>query len=156
MHDSTKIDLKSFIKNEIIKDIKKIRGKHAPISEIFQNTTKILVVDKIYDLRDKNKYFFLFIAKNYMKMPKFRYFLVISLANNSSDFLVQIAKDYAIKNDLRLIQYSIFPKMLRIQLLLIKEINHFEDYNNFLEKLILIRSKFRHKLDKIKNLFENE
>ncbi|MFX1503062.1 MAG: hypothetical protein ACFFDH_19025 [Promethearchaeota archaeon] len=156
MHDSTRINLKSFVKNEIVKDIRKIRGKHAPISEIIHNTSKILIVDKIYDLKDKNKNFFLFIVKNYTKIPKFRYFLAISLANNSSDFLVQIAKDYAIKNSLRLIQYSIFPKMLRIQLLLIKEISQFEDYNKFLEKLKLIRSKFQIKLDKIKNLVENE
>jgi len=154
MHESTQIDLRSSIKNKIIKDIKKIRGKHAPISEIVDNISKTLTVEKLYDLREKDKNCFLFIVKNYAKTPKLRYFLAITLANNSSDFLVQIAKDYAIKNDLKLIQYSIFPRMLRIQLLLIKELKQFEDYNNFLEKLTIIRRKFRVKLDKIKNLVE--
>ncbi|MFW9987677.1 MAG: hypothetical protein ACFFC3_03395, partial [Candidatus Odinarchaeota archaeon] len=63
---------------------------------------------------------------------------------------------YAIKNDLKLIQYSIFPKMLRIQLLLIKELNQSEDYSNSMEKLKSIRSIFRIKLDRFKNLVENE
>ena len=107
-------------------------------------------------MSEKDKNCFLFIVKNYAKTPKLRFFLSISLANNSSDFLVELAKDYAIKNDLKLIQYSIFPRMLRIQLLLIKELKQFEDYNNFLEKLTIIRRKFRAKLVKIKNLVENE
>ena len=154
MYESTQIDLRSSIKNKIIKDIKKIRGKHAPISEIVDNISKTLAVEKLYDLREKDKNCFLFIVKNYAKTPKLRYFLAITLANNSSDFLVLIAKDYAIKNDLKLIQYSIFPRMLRIQLLLIKELKQFEDYKNFLEKLTIIRRKFRVKLDKIKNLVE--
>ena len=156
MHDSTQIDLTSFIKNKIVKEIKKIRGKHAPISEIVQNSSKTLAVEKLYDLSEKDRNCFLFIVKNYAKTPKLRFFLSISLANNSSDFLVELAKDYAIKNDLKLIQYSIFPRMLRIQLLLIKELKQFEDYNNFLEKLTIIRRKFRAKLVKIKNLVENE
>lgn len=154
MQESTQIDLRSFIKNKIIKDIKKIRGKQAPISEIVLNVSKTLTVEKIYDLSEKDKNCFLFIVKNYSKTPKLRYFLVISLANNSSDFLVQIAKDYAIKNDFKLVQYSIFPRTLRIQLLLIKELKQIEDYKNFLEKSINIRRKFRVKLDKIKNLVE--
>ncbi len=154
MQESTPIDLRSFIKNKIIKDIKKIRGKHAPISEIVLNVSKTLTVEKIYDLSEKDKNCFLFIVKNYSKTPKLRYFLAISLANNSSDFLVQIAKDYAIKNDFKLVQYSIFPRTLRIQLLLIKELKQIEDYKNFLEKSINIRRKFRAKLDKIKNLVE--
>ncbi|MCK4381183.1 MAG: hypothetical protein KAW51_08615 [Candidatus Lokiarchaeota archaeon] len=154
MQESTPIDLRSFIKNKIIKDIKKIRGKHAPISEIVLNVSKTLTVEKIYDLSEKDKNCFLFIVKNYSKTPKLRYFLAISLANNSSDFLVQIAKDYAIKNDFKLVQYSIFPRTLRIQLLLIKELKQIEDYKNFLEKSINIRRKFRAKLDNIKNLVE--
>jgi len=156
MRNTSQEELKSFIKNELIKDIKKLRGKHAPISEIVEKNLKILQVKKLYDLRNKNKHCFLFIVKNYLKTPKLRYFLAISLANNSSDFLVQIAKDWAVKNDLKLIQYSIFPRILRIQLLLLKEIKQFEDYTNFLEKLINIRDKFRTKLEKIKNLVENE
>lgn len=156
MHDSTQTDLKSFIQNEIIKKVKKLRGKHAPISEIVNSVPKTLAVEKIYDLSESNKNFFLFIVKNYSKTPKLRHFLAISLANNSSDFLVLIAKDTAIKNKLKLIQYSIYRKIFRIQLLLIKEINEIEDYTDLVEKLKNLRSEFRGKLEKIKNLVENE
>ena len=156
MSEPTHIDLRSFIKNEIVKKIKKVKGKHPPISEVVNNVSKSLSVDKIYDLSKKNNNYFLLILKNYSKEPKLKYFLAISIANNSSDFLVQIAKDYAIKNDLKLIQYSIFPKTLRIQLLLLKEIRKIEDYTIFIKKLNDLRKDFRSKLLKIKNLVENE
>ena len=156
MHELTQINLKSFIKNEIIKKVKKLKGKHAPISELVNNVSKPLSVEKIYDLSEKNKYYFLVIVKNYSKRPKLRYFLAILLANNSSDLLVQLARDYAIKHDLKLIQYSLFPKTLRIQLLLLKEIKKIEDYSNFIEKLNHFRKEFRSKLVKIKKIIENE
>ncbi|MFX1588349.1 MAG: hypothetical protein ACFFC1_09355, partial [Promethearchaeota archaeon] len=146
MHELTQVDLKSFIKDEIIKKVKKIKGKHPPISELVNNVSKSLSIEKIYDLRKKKKYFFLFIVKNYSKQPKLRYFLAILLANNSSDLLVQLARDYAIKHDLKLIQYSLFPKTLRIQLLLLKEIKNVEDYTNSIEKLNHFRKEFRSKL----------
>lgn len=156
MHELTQINLKSFIKNEIIKKVKKLKGKHAPISELVNNVSKSLSVEKIYDLSEKNKYYFLLIVKNYSKQPKLRYFLAILLANNSSDLLVQLARDYAIKHDLKLIQYSLFPKTLRIQLLLLKEIKKIEDYTNFIEKLNHFRKEFRSKLVKFKKIIENE
>lgn len=156
MHELTQINLKSFIKNEIIKKVKKLKGKHAPISELVNNVSKSLSVEKIYDLSEKNKYYFLLIVKNYSKRPKLRYFLTILLANNSSDLLVQLARDYAIKHDLKLIQYSLFPKTLRIQLLLLKEIKKIEDYTNFIEKLNHFRKEFRSKLVKFKKIIENE
>lgn len=156
MHELTQVDLKSFIKDEIIKKVKKIKGKHPPISELVNNVSKSLSIEKIYDIRKKKKYFFLFIVKNYSKQPKLRYFLAILLANNSSDLLVQLARDYAIKHDLKLIQYSLFPKTLRIQLLLLKEIKEIEDYTNFIEKLNHFRKEFRSKLLKFKKLIENE
>ncbi len=156
MENSNLKELKLFIEKNVIKNMKKVRGKHAPIAEIIDNKFYNLSVKSIYDLKEKYKNLFLFIVKNYSKTPKLRYFLVISLANNSSDFLVQLAKDLAIKNDLKLIQYSIFPKNLRIQLLLIKQINQIEDYYNFIERLKFFRMEFRNKLEKIKNLVENK
>jgi hypothetical protein len=156
MRDINKSNLKSFIENEIIKEVKKVRGKHAPISEVVNQVSKSLKVENLYDLSNKNKYFFLLIAKNYNKQPKLRYFLAVSIANTSSDLLVHLARENAIKNDLRLIQYSIFPKTLRIQLLLLKEIEKIEEFAFFLKKLAEIRKDFRKKLIKITNLIENE
>ncbi len=156
MKNSTKTDLKSFIQNDIIKNIKKIKAKHAPISEIVDNIPKTLAIEKIYDLRENYKNFYFFIAKNFSKTPKLRYFLGISLANSSSDLLVQLARDFAVKNDFKLIQYSIFPKSLRIQLLLLKEIKEVEDHTALIEKLKFYRTEFRNKLGKVRNLVENE
>ncbi len=156
MHNSAQTDLKSFIQNDIIKNIKKVRGKHAPISEIVNNAPKTLIVEKIYDLSENYKNFFFFIIKNYSKTPKLRYFLALSLAHTSSDLLVQLAKEFTVKNDLKLIQYSIFPKTFRIKLLLLKEIEKVEDYTNFIEKLKSFRREFRYKLEQVKNLVENE
>jgi hypothetical protein len=149
-------DLKSFIKNELIKETKKVRGKHSPISELVDNVPQSLKVEKLYDLSKKEKYCFLFIVRNYSKKPKLRYFLAVSLAYNSSDLLVQFAREYALKNDLKLIQYSVFLKTLRIQLLLLKELKKIEDYANSINILKIYRKEFRGTLLKIKNLLENK
>lgn len=156
MEFSNQNNLKSFIKNTIVKNIKKIKGKHAPIAEIAENTSYALSVKSIYNLKQKFKNFFLLIVKNYSKQPKFRYFLVIILANNSSDFLDKLARDYAVKNNLKLIQYSIYPKILRIQLLSLIEVKEIDDFNNSIEILTVFRKKFRDKLIKLKNLVQNE
>ena len=153
---SNQKELKNFLDTKIIKNLKKLKGKRVPISEIVNKKPKVLIMKSIYDLSESLKNFILLYTKNYNKIPKYRYFLAISLANNSSDFLVQLAKDFTSKNDLKLIQYSIFPKTLRIQLLLLKEIKNIEDYSNSIEKLELCRNEFRKKLMKVKNLIENE
>ncbi|MHA2008037.1 MAG: hypothetical protein ACXABO_12005 [Promethearchaeota archaeon] len=156
MLNSSPKELKHFIKNKVIKDSKKVRGKHSPIAEIVEGTLYSLPVKFLYDLREKLKYLFLIGVKNYSKQPKVRYFLTVSLANNSSDLLVQLAKDYAVKNDLNLVQYSIFLKTLRIQLLALKEIKNIDDYNNSLDILHEFRKIFRDKLVRIKRTIENE
>ena len=153
---SNQKELKNFIKSTIIKNFKSIRGKHSPISEIINNENKILVVQSIYDMNTNHKNFFFFNVKNHAKNPKYRYFLAISIANNSSDFLVQLASEFVIKGESKLIQYSIYPKTLRIQLLLLKELENVEDYNNNIKILIRNRHDFRNKLVRIKNLVENE
>ncbi len=156
MRELDQNDLKSFIKQEIIKETKKLKGKHSPISELVNNVAQSLRVEKMYDLGKKKKNFFLIITRNHSKKPKLRYFLAISLANNSSDLLVQFARDFALKDNLKLLQYSIFPKTLRIQLLLLKELNIIEDYTNSIDILKTYRKEFRSILVKIKNLLENK
>jgi len=149
-------ELKSFVESEVIKDIKKIRGKKAPIAEIVDNTLLALPVKSIYDMNEVIKKFYFFIVQNHSKQPKLRYFLTITLADNSSDLLVQLAKEFAIKNGLKLIQYSIYPKTLRTQLLSMKEIKNPTDYSNSIEVLKAFRKDFREKLVKLKKLVENE
>jgi hypothetical protein len=156
MSNVNESDLKSFVKNEIIENAKKIKGKKTPIAEIIDNRLITLPVKSIYDLNERVKHFYLIIVKNNLKHPKFRYFLTISLANNSSDLLVQLARDFALKNDLKLIQYSIYPKTLRTQLLSMKEVKIRRDYNEFIEVLKGFRMNFREQLVIMKNLIENK
>jgi len=148
--------LKEHIKNEIIINAKKVRGRHTPISEIVNNVPKTLKIREIYKLQGKLKNIYLFIANNYTKKPKTRYFLVISLASQSSDFLASLAKNFAKRNNLKLIQYSIFPKILRINLLLIKELTEIEDYSKSIQMLKNFRIVFQNRLTNFRDLIENQ
>ena len=53
MQKLDKNNFNSYFKNEIVKKVKKLRGKHAPISEMIDNVSKSLSVEDIYDLREK-------------------------------------------------------------------------------------------------------
>ena len=150
------IALKPYLKSNVIKNAQKLRGKFAAISELIEDSQRTLTVQSIFKLRDELKGLFLFSVKNYDKHPKIRYFLAIQLASQSSDFLVALSRDFAIKNDLKLIQYSIFPKTTRISLLSLKEIKGIEDFEKLIGILQDFREKFRKKIVKIKNLVENK
>ena len=139
-----------------IKNAKKLKGKFAPFSESVNKTPKSLKIKAIYNLKEQLKNFFLIIVRNYSKQPKIRYFLAISLASQSSDFLVSLAKNFASKNDLKLIQYSIYPKTLRIPLLALKELKTVENYSNSIELLNAFRTNFQKTLVKLKNLVEKK
>ncbi|MFX1256892.1 MAG: hypothetical protein ACFFAN_03455 [Promethearchaeota archaeon] len=152
---STQKTLKFYIKNKVIKEAERLRGKFAPFSELVDNIPKTLAIKEIYNLKE-HKYLFLIIVKNYSRQLKLRYFLAIVLASQSSDLLVEFAKKFANKKNLKLIQYSIFPENFRISLLSLKEINKFDDYSSLIELLTDFRKKFRNKLLKIKYLLENE
>jgi hypothetical protein len=156
MSNSKEEDFESFIKSDVTYKIKKVRGNHPPIAENVENMPHSLSVKSIYNLSKNLKNFYLITLKNYSKKPKSRYFLVISFANHSSDLLVQLAREIVLKHNLKLIQYSIYPKTLRIQLLCMKEIHKIKDYENSINILKLIRKRFREKLVRLKNLVENE
>ena len=144
--------LKSYLESNVIKSAIKLKGKFAPFSEPVDKTPKTLPIKRIYNLKEQLKNIFLIIVKNYSNQPKVRYFLAIILASQSSDFLVSLAKDYATRNNLKLIQYSIFPKNIRISLLSLKEIRTIEDYLSSIELLKDFKKKFRKTLEKIRNL----
>jgi len=150
------IALTPYLKSKVIKNAQKLRGKFAAISEMIEDSPRTLTVQNIFKLRDELKRLFLFSVKNYDKHPKIRYFLAIQLASQSSDFLVALSRDFAIKNDLKLIQYSVVPKTTRISLLSLKEIKEIEDFEKSIGVLQDFREKFRKKIAKIKNLVENE
>jgi len=146
-------NLKLFVKNDLIKKSEKLKGKFAPLSEIVDRIPKTITIKRIYNFKGKLKDYFLIVVKNYNKKPKIRYFLTYKLANQSSDLLVSLAKSYAFENELSLIQYSIYPKLIgRISLLTFKELTSVDDYLKILETFELFRNNFRKKLVKIKNL----
>jgi len=144
--------LKANIKNKIIKNSKKIREKHSNISEIVGKTPKILEVKDIYDLNKKISNMYLIVVGNHSKQPKTRYFLAMSLASQSSDFLVNLTRGIVKDSDtIRLIQFSIHPKSMRVSLLALKELNLFKNYSKSIELLQELRKQFRQKLTKITN-----
>jgi hypothetical protein len=147
-------NLRVFLKNQIARKSKKLKGKFAPFSDVINNEIKVLKIKAIYDLRDVSKNFYLFIVRNYSKHPKERYFLAIILASQSSDLLVSLANEFAQKNGLKLVQYAIKPKQLRISLISLKEVKKIEDYSLTLAILNEFRTNFRNILRKIKNCVE--
>jgi len=153
---SGKMEISNSYISQIIKKANKLKGNHLPIMEEFGKKSKILRIKALYNLTEIGKNFYLFLVRNYIKKPKLRYFLGISLASQSSDFLVALVKDFATNNALKLIQYPIYPRSFRINLILLKElknINDFSETNNLFKELY---KKYRNRMEKIKNLVEIE
>lgn len=148
--------LKDFVEKEVIKSAKKLKGKHFPLSETVDAVPKTLSVKKIYRVEQQLKNLFLLVVRNYRKPPKIRYFLAVQLASQSSDLLVRLAGNYAVKNDLKLIQYPIYPKTLRISLLALKELNNVQNYSKYIELLGNFKNFFGQKLNKFNELLESK
>lgn len=147
-------NLKVFLQDQIFNKSKKLKGKFAPFSEMINNERRVLKIKEIYDLRENYKNVYLFIVKNYLKKPKERYFLAVLLASQSSDLLVSLANEFAQKKALKLVQYAINPKQLRISLISLKEIEKIEDFSFSVDVLKEFRAYFRKMLAKIKSTLE--
>lgn len=149
-------NLKTFITNEVIKKAQKIKNKFPPISEKINDNTRILKIKNFYHLEKYHKYIFLILVKNPRKEEKIGYFLAVLLASQSSDLLVNLAKDLIAKNpDLKLIQYSIYPNNSRVSLLSLKELKKVENFSPSINFLLNIRKEFRLMLNNLKNLLKN-
>jgi hypothetical protein len=124
--------LEKFIEKLNTHKLKSAR-KFPAISEVRKNKSFQLKVKNIYQLKDTLKNTYLIVVKNYKKEPKIRYFLAHSLASVSSDLLVYLARDFAREHNLKLIQYSLYPKLLRLNLLCLKELTDSEKYMNIIK-----------------------
>ena len=114
-------DLISFIKQKK-KKAKKIRGKHSALSELVDRAPKILKIENIYIMPESNPHI-LFITKNHSRRPKKRIFLGITIASQSSDLLVNIAKKMSKnKENVRFVQYSLYPNTSRVNLIAMLEV----------------------------------
>ena len=154
---SSSESLESFLKTEIIKKVKKLKGRYPSISKIVDGTPRILKIKNFYEMKEEFKNFYLIKVKNDYNEPKFIHFLAIILASQSSDFLVSITKELIKENgDIKLIQFSIYPKNFRISLLALKEIRNKEDFLKSVKILKGLRINFKKKIDKIQNLIENK
>lgn len=142
---------------ERYKGSKKLKGNYPPFSFLVNDVPKTLKIKTILSLGVNFKNFYLIELKNFEKDPKNRYFLANSLASQSSDLLVSLAKGFITEGkELKLIQYSLYPNTLRINLLLLIELDEIQTFSNAVEVLTHIRQEFRKKLDKITTLMENE
>lgn len=145
--------METILEKEYNIKFEKLKNKFPSISEIIDSNIKILKIKNIYQITEEYKHFFLIKTRNYLKTPKMRYFITVNLASQSSDLLVNLANDL-IKTDgsVKLIQYSIYPKSNRVNLLALKELKSVKTFSNAIICLKQLRKDFRKRLQNLKNL----
>ena len=149
---NTKENLQSHLKKEILKDAKRLKNKYPPISEKVNGISKSLKIKNIYKLKGNLNNFIFITTKNYAKNPRYRYFLAVLLASQSSDLLSSLAKEFSKKNRLKLIQFSLYPQHFRVGLFSLKEMqnkNNFSEVINLLKEFSIIYRKDLEKLGKL-------
>ncbi|MBY9019281.1 MAG: hypothetical protein KGD66_10670 [Candidatus Lokiarchaeota archaeon] len=148
-------ELGSKIKEKLLRDSRRLKEKYPPLSDIINGTQLTLQINRLYELSGDLRQFYLIIVKS--KNGKSRYLICIKLATQSSDFLVSLART-TIKDEpnLRLLQFSLIPKHLRVNLLCLKEIEHEDDLQGIIDLLKQVRSRFRKTLEKITSQMEND
>lgn len=136
-----KTDLRTQIETKLLIDAKKLKGKYLPISEKIAGIQKVFPIKSIYELSDRLRKFYLLIVKDASIKQKIRYFIAAQLASQSSDFLTRIAKKLIKQKtlNLKLIQYAIYPKSLRINLLCMGELKKEDDITDLIKELGEIR-----------------
>ena len=143
-----RLDISFLLKNKV----KKLRYKYPPIMKMVKGTQVILKIKRVYSLIDDFKNLYLFKVKSRGYKRKKHYILAISLASQSSDLLVMLARKLIKKIDsLRLIQFPIIPKHFRVNLMAIKEIDLMDDASEFIKILQEVRKEFRSKLSQLYN-----
>jgi len=149
-----KENLKSYLKKELLNGAKRVKNKYPPISEKVDGISKSLKIRTIYELRGNLNNFFLITTKNYSKNPRHRYFLAIILASQSSDLLVNLAKEFSKQNKLKLIQFSIHPQHSRVGLFSLKELRNKDKISETVILLKEFRIIYRKDLEKLGKLIE--
>ncbi len=150
-----KENLQNHLKKTILKDAKRLKNKYPPISEKVNGIVKSLKIKDIYELKGNLNNFIFITTKNYTNKPKYRYFLAISLASQSSDLLANLAKEYSKKNHLKLIQFSLHPQHFRVGLFSLKEIENKDEISKVVNLLKDFRIIYRKDLDNLGKLIEH-
>ena len=152
--NETKENLQSYLKKEILKDAQRLKNKYPPISEKVNGISKSLRIKNIYKLKGNLNNFIFIKTKNYTKNPRYRYFLAILLATQSSDLLVSLAKEFSKKNRLKLIQFSLHPQHFRVGLFSLKEMLSKNNFSEVIDLLKEFRIIYRKDLEKLGKLIE--
>ncbi len=152
--NDTMENLQSYLKKEILKDAIILKNKYPPISEKVNGISKSLRIKNIYKLKGNLNNFIFITTKNYTKNPRYRYFLAILLATQSSDLLVSLAKEFSKKNRLKLIQFSLYPQHFRVGLFSLKEIHNKNNFSEVIDLLKGFRIIYRKDLEKLGKLIE--
>ena len=152
--DDTKENLQRYLKKEFLKDAKVIKNKYPPISEKVNGVSKSLKIKNIHKLQGNLNNFIFITTKNYAKNPRYRYFLALILASQSSDLLVSLAKEFSKKNRLKLIQFSLYPQHFRVGLFSLKEIHNKNNFSETVNLLKEFRITYRKDLEKLRKLIE--
>jgi len=115
---------------------KKIKGKCLPI----QTHSGVEAIQQIFTFDSKRKNFpFIFIV------TKTHYFLGITLARQSSDFLVNLAKAIISKQKItkiNLMQYMFPKEFTSLKLIVFRDISQEEEFHNTQEELSLLQTYF--------------
>ena len=152
--NDTMENLQSYLKKEILKDAQRLKNKYPPISEKVNGISKSLRIKNIYKLKGNLNNFIFIKTKNYINNPRYRYFLAILLATQSSDLLVSLAKEFSKENGLKLIQFSLHPQHFRVGLFSLKEMHNKNNFSEVINLLKEFRIIYRKDLEKLGKLIE--
>ena len=150
-------ELGTRIKEKLLRDSRRLKERYPPLSDIINGTQLTLQINRLYELSGDLRHFYIMIAKSKKsKNGKVKYLICITLASQSSDFLVSLART-TIKDEtsLRLLQFSLIPKHLRLNLLCLKEIENEDDLQGIIDLLKQVRIRFRKTLEKITSQMDN-
>ena len=148
------MELKEKVKQNLLSKGTKLKNKYPPISEKVNGISKSLKIESIYELKGNLNNFIFITTKNYAKNPKYRYFLAILLASQSSDLLVNLAKEFSKKNRLKLIQFPLHPQHFRVGLFSLKELQNKDNLSEVVNLLKEFRIMYRKDLEKLGKLIE--
>ncbi|MGV9171685.1 MAG: hypothetical protein ACOC44_15790 [Promethearchaeia archaeon] len=134
---------------DILADADKIKSKLPNFSRVIDGKKVILKIRKIYSFTEDNSQFLLFQVRNYDNTPKYLYFLGKKLVSQSSDFIVMIARDFALEHDFELLQFPLRPEIRRVNLLALAPLRDPDNYQDLIELLNAYKVKLLKKMKKI-------
>jgi len=143
------------LKDKLLRDSHRLKEKYPPLSDVINGTNLTLIIHRLYALKGDLTHYYVLIVKT--KNGRLKYIISINLASQSSDLLVNLARK-TIKNEsnLRLLQFSLIPKHLRVNLLCLKEIEPEDDLQGIINVLKQVRNRFRKSLEKLTSQMDND